>query len=351
MQRFNFIAALALGLAAALLSPSRAADPFTVAGVHVDASAASASAAQLAALAQGRPRAWQTLYRRLTRAQDWPRQPQLDDTQLQRMIRGFQVSGERRSTTRYVATITYTFYPEAVRRVIQSAGVAYTQSQAKRILVVPFAPRYARNSAWAAALASPHLATGVVPFALPGADAVDQSALGDLSFDSASWGDVEPAAARIHAVEAVLVQVTPNAGHLTVTLRRLGAGELPSKSSVDVPLASGGAAATYPAAADATVRAIDDMWKAHAAVDFNQTGHLTADVRIASLAQWANLQTAMATVSNVSGINVLAMDIGEARVSIAYLGTTEQLREALSAQGIALTSHGGEWSLSASGAP
>jgi hypothetical protein len=63
------------------------------------------------------------------------------------------------------------------------------------------------------------------------------------------------------------------------------------------------------------------------------------------------MQSAMASVPNVSGVAVQAMDIGEARITLTYLGSTDQLREALSAQGISLTSHGGEWTLSTSGTP
>jgi hypothetical protein len=352
MRRLRYALALAFALAATFSVQQFAAadDLFTVSGIHVDASAASSSAAQLAALAQGRPKAWAILYKRVTRAQDATRQPQLDDAALQRIIRTFNVSGEKRSTTRYVATVSYSFSPDAVQRVLQSVAVAFTQSQAKRILVIPFAPNYSHSSGWAAALSSPRFATSVVPFSLPGG-AVDQSTLGGLSFDSATWADVEPAASRIRSNEAVLMMAAPNGNHLTVTLKRLGAGQLPAKSSVDVALAPGGAPATYSIAADAAVHALEEMWKAHSAVDFSQTGHLTADVRIASLAQWGSLQTTMASTPNVSGVAVQAMDIGEARVTLTYLGSTDQLREALSAQGISLTSRGGEWTLSTSGTP
>jgi hypothetical protein len=350
MRRFCNALALALALAATIAAPAAADDLFTVSGIHVDASAASSSAAQLAALAQGRPKAWAILFKRITRAQDAARQPQLDDAQLQRIIRTFNVTGEKRSTTRYVATVSFTFSPEAVQRVLQSAGVAYAQTQAKRILVVPFSPNYSRGSGWAAALGSPRFATSVVPFALPGG-AVDQSTLGALNFDSATWNDVEPAASRVHANEAVLMLAAPSGNRLTVTLKRIGAGQLPVKSNVDVPMSPGGAPATYSMAADAAVHALEEMWKAHSAVDFSQTGHLTADVRIASLAQWGGLQAQMATVPNVSGVSVQAIDVGEARITLTYLGSTDQLREALSAQGISLTSHGGEWTLSTSGSP
>jgi hypothetical protein len=352
MRRFRTALALALALAAISFVPQLAAadDLFTVSGIHVDASAASSSAAQLAALAQGRPKAWAILYKRVTRAQDAARQPQLDDASLQRIIRTFNVSGEKRSTTRYVANVSYSFSPEGVQRVLQSAGIAFTQLQAKRILVVPFAPNFSRSSGWAAALGNPRFATSVVPFALPGG-AVDQSTLGALSFDSATWADVEPAASRIRSNEAVLMLAVPNGKYLTVTLKRVGAGQLPVKSSVDVPMSPGGAPATYAVAADAAVHALEEMWKSQSAVNFSQTGHLTADVRIASLAQWGGLQAQMATVPNVSAISVQAMDIGQARITLTYLGSIDQLRDALSQQGISLNSRGGEWTLSTSGTP
>jgi hypothetical protein len=348
----RFISSLAFALAAAIpLWPSAAAagDSFTVGGIHVDASGPSASVAQLSAMAQGRPKAWAILYKRVTKPQDWGRLPKLDDASLQRIIRAFAVTNEKRSTTRYVADVSYTFSPEGVARVLQGGGIALTQVQAKRILLVPFAPNYSGSSMWAAAFSGTRYAGSFVPFALPGG-ATDQATLSALNFDTANWMDVEPAAARIHATEVVLVKVMPAPGHLTVTMKRLGIGQLPTKSSLDVPLLPGGAAGTYSSAADAAVHAIEDMWKAHP-VETSQAGHLTADVKVSSLVQWGALQAQMSTVPNVTRVDVLAMDIGETRVSIAYLGSAEQLQDALSAQGIFLTKMDGEWLLSGSGAP
>src|SRR6201747_409591 len=98
--------ALAAGLliGPAFAAPAFAADgPYTVSDVHVDASAASPAEALNAAMAQGRPKGWQILYRRLTRQQDWTRQPELDGAALIRILRDSSIANERRSTTRYVA--------------------------------------------------------------------------------------------------------------------------------------------------------------------------------------------------------------------------------------------------------
>ena len=130
----------------------------------------------------------------------------------------------------------------------------------------------------------------------------------------------------------------------------MGAGELPTKTSFEIPILQG-AQSTYPAAAEAAVRTLDDLWKLHAAVDFNQKGKLVTEVRMVSLAQFAGMQNTLAAVPNVSSVNVVAMDIGEARLAISYIGSAEQLRDAMAQAGLALANRGGTWQLSQAGSP
>src|SRR5262245_48296078 len=101
---FLFAAAL-LFAGLSIAGPAAAQDSslYTVSGVHVDATGASSTEALNAAIAQGRAKAWQTLYRRLTRQADWPKQPALEPAELVRLGRGYNIANERRSTTRYVA--------------------------------------------------------------------------------------------------------------------------------------------------------------------------------------------------------------------------------------------------------
>jgi hypothetical protein len=345
MLRFRFALPLVSALAFLCLAAPAGADPmFTVGPVHVDASASSASVAQSIAMAQGRPRAWQTLFRRLARQQDWSKQPQLDDTALQRLIRNFLVNNVRRSTTRFVADVTFDFNPDAVAKILHEANVAFAQTAAKRVLLIPMNPTFSRGSGWTQAFAQPRFANSVVPFSLPLGDALDYEALGNLTIGQASWMDVEPIAQRARATEAVLVLAAPVNGKLQLTLKRVGAGEAPVTATVEVPFVQG-FAATYPAAADATIAAIADMWKQKSALDFNTRGRLTADVHIASLAQWAAIQASLAGVPNVSSMNVVAMNTGLARIQIGYLGTPDQLRDALGQASLQLSSQGGEWVL------
>jgi len=346
MRRFGLFLAFALAFATVSALPAGAEDLYTVGNIHVDASGISTSAARSAALAQGRPKAWTVLYRRLTRQQDWGKEPKLDPATLERIISAFFVNNERRSTTRYVADVTYSFSPESVARVLSGAGVAFTQMQSKKILLVPMAPGYSRGSSWTFAFTNPRFAQSVVPFALPGNDN-----LNGVTFDTANWLDVEPIATRLHAGEAVLVLAAPNGKNLTLTFKRMAPGAIPAKSSVDVPMLPGGAASTYASAADAAVHAIEEMWKNQTALDVGQQGHLVVDVRVDGLEQWTALQNQIASVPNVAGISVIAMDIGMVRINLTYLGSVDQLKSALAQQGVTLSSRGGTWTVSASAPP
>jgi len=350
MRRLTLLARLAFFslVLCGVGSVARADDPFTVKGIGVDASASSATEAQTIAINSGRGRAWTTLYRRLTKAQDWPRQPALDDAALQRIIRNYLPANERRSTTRYVASMTYVFNADAVRRIIRHDNIAYTDMQAKPILVVPMAPDYQPHAAWTAAWSNPHYAQGAVSLVLPADDAVNAAALGALKFATASWQDVEPVASRLHATEAWLVLAQTANGQLTVKLRRLGPGSSPTIPDITVPVpAKTPAAKAYASAGDAAANAIVDAWKGRSSIDFGKHSKLLAEVRIESLGAWSAMLQRLATVPTVTEVGIVAMNTGEARIAISYAGTPDQLTQLMAQAGFELSNAGGTWWLAA----
>ena len=98
-------------------APRSGGDPYSVT-VPVDASAASASVAQNNAINGGRAKAWAALSHRMVPQKDWGKVPGLDSGALERLVRGYTVNNEKRSTTRYVARITYVFNPNAVNHLL-----------------------------------------------------------------------------------------------------------------------------------------------------------------------------------------------------------------------------------------
>jgi hypothetical protein len=358
-QAFSRLAPL-LALAFAFLLPGAAfAGPsdltYSVSGIHVDATAPSASAAEAIAIDQGRPRAWDVLYKRLAKQSDWSKQPRLDAAGLKRIARGFTVTHEKRSTTRYVADVTYVFSPEAVARVMSGISTAYRLTNARRILLIPMSPGFNRGSPWANAFSSPRFGASVVPFAVPTGDAPDVVALERLQFDATTWADVQLVAARIHASEVVLALAIPltsggtsiadkMTGKVQIWLKRIGVAESPMKTSVDVPLVKN-VAQTYPLAADAAVHAIEVMFQQKPPIDFGPKTSLSAEVHIDSLAQWTMLQNAMVSVPNVVAVQTVAMDIGLVRINLTYQGSSDTLQSALAPVGVGLTKGTDGWSI------
>jgi hypothetical protein len=186
----------------------------------------------------------------------------------------------------------------------------------------------------------------MLPYSLPSPD--ELKAMAGLDFDAAQWNDVAAAAGRVHAAAAALVQAVYAKGKVTVNIRLLAPGQAPVKSSAEVPM-TGTVGTSYSAAALAALGAIDDLWKARVTIDPTLRGRLTADMRIASLQQWSEAQAVLAAVPLVTGVTLVAMDTGYARMVIAYSGTAEQLRDALGAAHLVLTNRGGQWTLASGG--
>ena len=337
---------LLLGLVcSALFSAAQAGgDPYAVSGIVVDATASSATQAQNIAIVSGRARAWTTLSHRLPKAADWPHLPALDDTAITRLIRTYQFANERRSTTRYTADITYVFNPDAVRHLFRTANIAYADMQAKPILVVPMSPGYAARSAWTSIWANPKYATGAAPLVLPAGDSLDSTSLSALSFNTATWQDVESVASRAHAAETFLVQVSQGKGSLDVKLKRLGPGNSPPMPDVVVPITPGTPGPkVYASAADAAASAIIDEWKARSAIDFGKRNRLIVEVHVGDLAAWSALLQKLGTIANITDVAVVAMNLGEARVAITYVGSQDQLHDLLAQATLDLSNQDGTW--------
>jgi hypothetical protein len=344
---------LVLVLIAFCLVPLAAAradsDPYTVADVAVSASASSSGEAQTIAINSGRQQAWQRLIHRLTRSLDWAKVPPLDDIGIQRLIRTYRIADERRSTTRYVAKVTYVFNADAVRRFFRGANIAYTDVQARPILVLPMGQAYAPHSPWAAAWADPKFAQSAPPLVTLTGDAAEGVTLSSLQFSAATWSDVGPYAERMHAAQAVLAQALPARDHITVRLRLLGPGVSQNLPDVTVPFAPGTAPAkSFGDTADAVAESIANAWKSRSAVDFNARAKLTVDVKISSIADWGQVQQRLAAIPAVVDVNIAAMNTGQARVVLTYAGSLDQLHDFLAQGGLDLSNQGGVWRLAAS---
>lgn len=132
----------------AFASLANAADPFTVAGVPVDASADTAINAQIAATEQGQSRAAELLLERLTldSARLNANLPPMTIETARTLIRGQQIGNEKRSANRYLGDITVAFNPQRVKDYLAGNGLDMISTQSRSRLVIPILNGEAPNA-------------------------------------------------------------------------------------------------------------------------------------------------------------------------------------------------------------
>ncbi len=340
---FVLLAVLGLGTPA-MAAPAPAPDLFTVSGTKVDASAESAIAARDLAMTQGRPAAWTKLYRRLTAASAWGKQPQLDENALLRLIRSFEVVGERRSTTRYLADVTFHFNPVAVRALLRQSNIAYTDTRSRPVLVVPVTSGKAGFdplSPWAMAWTDPALQQGLVPFVMPIIEGAEAALLSRPDLGQLDWATLAPLARRYN-VGAVLV-ASASEDAKTVQMVQISATGRTAASFAY-------AQSTFAADAEVIAERAAEIWKSRTSVDFATRARLTADVAFDSLDDWSKIRDRLGAVRAITGFDVVGLALHEAEINVTYSGRQEQLRDALAQQNLQLNNNNGQFSLQIAGA-
>ena len=305
------------------------ADLFTITNVRVDATAESAQTARDAAMTQGRPLAWTRIYRRLTPQAQWGRQPRLNDAQLLRLIRSFEVSGERRSTTRYLADVTFHFNPVAVRAFLRQSGVAFTEARSRPAVVIPVLADepFDPMSMWATAWSDEVYRQGLVPMVVAEAIPENDDVLSRTDLAQADWASVAPLAQR-YGSGVVVIAIASADGRSVRAIEISATGRTPSSFAFAQP--------NFPALADAVTDKVAESWKSRASVDYATRARLVADVQFNTLEEWSRIRTQLGAVRAISDFEVVGLARNEAEVDVAYFGRVEQLRDAMAQQNLIL---------------
>ena len=116
-----------------------AADPFTVAGVPVDATGTSPIEAQTLAIQDGQARAAKIIIERLTLESERAAKtlPEIEIETAAKMIRALEIANEKRSNNRYLGDITVAFNPSEVQSYLRANGLNMVSTQARTRLVLP----------------------------------------------------------------------------------------------------------------------------------------------------------------------------------------------------------------------
>ncbi|NQV79515.1 MAG: DUF2066 domain-containing protein [Alphaproteobacteria bacterium] len=331
---------------------------FTVSGVTVDETAASASNARDVALAAGQLRAAQRMFRRLIVRADEPFLPRLTDETVARLVQNIEVSDEKTSSTRYLATLRVAFKPDIVREHLRDAGLRFSETVSRPRLVLPvfeaagainlWDPPNAWREAWEARGAS---ADTVVPLLLPEGDLQDIGSIGPIQALAAETRPIQAIAARyrvrdILVAHATLVQdLAANRPLVHVSLRHTG----PTSGAVSIETFVGESRAQVGAllaeAVARTVERLEDEWKRDNYLRFDEPVSLSASFALGTLSDWLEMRRRLGGAAVIQNVELASITRSDVQVVIHYLGGPEQLGLALAQRDIDLVEEGGFWTL------
>lgn len=341
------VAAIVLVFAAALPAAAQPVDLWTVSNIPVDATGVSPSAAKEAALAQGRKKAWAEVFKRITPSNEWSRLPPLTDQELEPMVKSFDISGEKHSSTRYLATVTYVFNPSSVRSALRRTGTQFSESTAKPVLVVPLnGTAWAPDSPWGRAWAQQARRGRLVPVAVPVGDVQDMTALATIS-SAADWPIVKNLADRYGASAVMVASASKSGAGLQVNMTVIKPEGRNQRSGSFAPQGAEDEGALALRAAGSVADGLQEDWKRTTSVDYGQQSSLSVVVPFRTLAEWVSIRRHLEGTKLIQLVAIEEVNMGQARVRLDYVGKVDQLQTALSQTNLFLAADAtGNWTLS-----
>jgi hypothetical protein len=331
---------------------AKGAPVFTVAKVAVEAEAKDAVEAKQIALTEGQQAALRTLLKRLTHASVYPRLPVLEDSMVERMIDGFSVRRESNSTTRYIATLDYSFEPDSVRDILNRFGLPYAEQQAVPLVLLPVMTegggvKTSTGNAWFEALEAVDSEHSLAPFKLA-APRVDL-APGTIS-NPTSPEVLQTLRQQYRADALVLAIAEVNAQRTIMRVRLIGhdaVGSLYLERNYTITGQDIDGAASFAAKVAAGV--IEGRWKETRLASLGAIGGAPAEletialsVQFTGLKQWQNMRGRLQKIPGLQSLDIKALNARGAVISVEYAGGASRLAQAAQSQGLAIDQRGGE---------
>lgn len=335
----------------------------TVGGVNVDVTADTAVAAREQAIATAQIQAFRILMQRLTllNAGDLP---VIERERLGKLVKDFEISGERTSSVRYLGEFTVRFIPDQVRRYLRETGIGFSEAFRPPMLVLPIIQDERGTRIWDDP--NPWLdvwqnrsgQVGQLTLLAPRGGLED---LVTTNVDQALSGDVQALKAmrERYRTESVLVAVarlvpatdtTPL--RLAVEYREYGRLIRPDGpregerifgfiDATQLTLAAGAAenaATLLNRGRDAVIQRLTTTWKQETVVALsNEFGRITVALPVSSIGDWQQAQRRLSQEGAISRVTVLSMAKDRVRLALDHLGSVGELRRVLDQRGLRLS--------------
>jgi hypothetical protein len=334
---------------------------FTIANYPVEARAKDAVAAKEKAQAEGQQAALGSLLKRLVPVTAYNRIDQLKKVSAASIIDGIAIRKESNSPTQYIASLDFSFQPDAVRNLLSREGVPFVDVQAPKTVLVPLmsdpdttaGPKFrAASNAWNDAWKGLDLDNTLTPLrlealmpAIPPA-AIEGVLAGGEGIDRVLKGEY-----KSNYVVLAAAEIDSPGKKINVTI----AGQDPSGPFVwkrSYRIADGDVAYTLELASVITLGVIEGRWKVARSQGLGLAGDggtgsgsdVELEVQFSSLSEWNDLRGQLLDLPGVDDVRVGAVSARSAGISLRYPGGGLSLAAALSQKGLSMTdSNNGLW--------
>lgn len=337
---------------------------FTIGNYPVEATAADAVTAKRSAISDGRNAAFRSLMKRIVPVASYGRIESLKALDAARFISGIAVKSERNSATRYIASLDFSFSPQAVRDELRRQSIPFVDKIAPTTtLVTIFAPPQPGakgatrdmsategSALWRGVWSDLDIANTITPLKIADRtarlhpDAIRQLVAGDTSAQrilSSEYGS--------DRVLLAIAQPDPATRRLSVVVAGKDAVDsfvLRRKYRIDPE----DFAYSLELAAVISLGIVEGRWKAINAPEAGQgpagaVQQVQLWVEFQNLGQWNSRQQVLSEIPGVSGMETGGLSARGASVSLNYPGGGENLRAALAARGLSLQQSEGTWIL------
>lgn len=323
------------------------ANPFTVAGIRIDATANNAADAQAIAISQGQTRAAEILIARLTLPQDLADSllPVLDTSMASQLVAGYDIANERRSPTRYIADLTVTFDRRAIRNLLRSYDLPYVETPQPTMLVIPVLQGGSQpvvwEGPWYEIWASGRFENGLTPAVGLGQYEDNGAPLG-RSYITASQAmsmdqNVLEELALLYGVDRVAVIAARQGSNSVSATGQYVDFSLSEPAYTRLPTVASGQG--FEGAANRLIDELDLAWKEQSIVRNTNVSELQITVLHRNIRDWRTLQTAIAGASLISDARLDALSVQGAVMTLSYRGDVLQLANELEARGARLVEY------------
>lgn len=362
--------ALASALACvALPSGARAADTlYDVAKVSVDATDKDAVAAKAKGMKAAELDALNVVLKRLMPVSAYAQLPDLSQQDVEELVSSVSIRSEQNSATRYIASLDVSFNSEAVKQLLDSQNIPYSEARAEAISILPLVldgGTVKSDGAWPQAWEDLDLAHSATPATIlkPRPDLTAEAVKSVLGGDAQAFALMQ--ADYSYAPLVIAVGEAGDGGKFVTRL--VGADSVGPINYGHTDSFNGNAKEVARQAAAVAFGIIENRWKVTqtpapaeappagsegGAEQAPQTGaaaevprNVQAMVQFTGLKDWQEIRARLMQVAGIQALEVNALSARGASITFDYAGSLGKLQADLSQSGFAFDEKDGTFVL------